>query len=132
MTTPVYGPTNPTEQQKVANPVKCYAEAIELRPEMEEEYRRLHANVWPEVVAAIKKANIRNFKIFLTEIEGKKYLIKFFEYTGDHAQKDFASIAEDPTTRAKWWPLTDVCQKRLAGTPEGEQWKPIEMIMHLP
>ena len=129
---PAYGPTNPTEQQKVSNPVKCYAAAIELRPEMEQEYRRLHANVWPEVVAAIKKANIRNFNIFLAEIEGKKYLVNFFEYTGDDAQKDFAALAEDPTTRDQWWPLTDACQKRLPGTPEGEQWKPIEMIMQLP
>lgn len=131
MTTPVYGPTNPTEQEKILNPVKRYAAAIELRPEMEQEYRSLHANVWPEVVAAIKKANIRNFNIFLAEIAGKKYLVNTFEYTGDHAQKDFAALAEDPTTRDRWWPLTDACQKRLPGTPEGEQWKPIEMVMQL-
>ncbi len=44
---------------------------IGLRPEKEEEYRRLHANVWPEVRAAIRKANIRDDKIHIGVVNGK-------------------------------------------------------------
>ncbi len=113
------------------NEIQRYASAVELLPEKEEEYRELHANVWPEVQAAIKRANIQNYSIYIGNIEGKRYLFSYFEYTGDDFDKDMASIAEDPTTRDKWWPLTDACQKRIQGTSEGQQWLPLELAMHL-
>ena len=128
---PVYGPTNPTPEQMAQEPVKYYASIVELKPEMEKKYRELHADVWKEVVAAIKKANIRNFNIFVTDIAGKRYLISTLEYTGQDAEKDFGSMKDDAVTRDKWWPITDNCQRRLPGTPEGEQWRAMEMLMHI-
>ena len=126
---PVYGPTNPAPKQQEAAKVKRYASVIELCPEKEQEYRRLHAAVWPEVVAAVKRGNIRNYSIYVAELNGKKYLFSYLEYTGTDPKADFAKIGEDPTVKDKWWPLTDACQLRLPGTPEGEQWKAIEMLM---
>ena len=128
---PVYGPTNPAPRETAATKVKCYGSVVELRPEKEQYYRQLHARVWPEVVAAIGRANIRNYNIFIAEIGGKKYLFSFLEYTGDDPEKDFAGIAQDPTTKNKWWPETGACQKRLPGTPAGEQWLPLERVMHI-
>ncbi|MBV8566717.1 MAG: L-rhamnose mutarotase, partial [Methylobacteriaceae bacterium] len=40
-----------------------------LRPEKVEEYKRLHAAVWPGVLATLSACNIRNFSIFLKEPE---------------------------------------------------------------
>jgi len=128
---PIYGTTNPTPAQIASSKVKRFASIIELRPEKERYYRELHANVWPEVVAAINKANIRNYTIYIATIDGKKYLFSHLEYVGDNAAEDFASIAKDSTTKNKWWPETDACQKRLPGTPEGEQWLGVEMLMHI-
>ncbi len=128
----VYGTTNPTTRQKADAEVKRFGSVIELLPEKEQLYRELHADVWPEVLVAIKKANIQNYNIFMVELEGRKYLFSYLEYAGDDLEKDFASIGDNATTRDKWWPITDACQKRLPGTPEGEQWKPLEMFMHIP
>lgn len=125
---PVYGPTNPTPQQNAEAKVTRYGAAIELRPEKEAEYRKLHAEVWPEVCAAMRKAHMRNFTIFLTTVHGRRIMFYYFEYTGDNPEKDFASVAADPVVKGKWWPLTDACQKRLPGTPDGEQWKPMELV----
>ena len=102
---------------------------IELRPDKEQEYRRLHAEVWPEVVAALKRANVRNYSIYVAELGGKKYLFSYLEYAGHDPERDFAKIGEDPAVKNRWWPLTDACQRRLTGTPEGQQWKPLEMLM---
>lgn len=129
---PVFGPTNPDDATRSSDPVKRYAAVVELNPENEQLYRKLHANVWPEVQQAIKNAKIRNFNIFTAELNGKKFLFSFMEYTGSDPAGDFASIGHDPVTRDKWWPLTNSCQIRLPGTPDGEQWTPIEMLMHLP
>lgn len=128
----VYGKTNPAPDQNAGAEVKRFASAIELLPEKEQSYRQLHADVWPEVITAVKKANIRNYSIYIVELAGKKYLFSYLEYAGDDLEKDFARLKEDPTIRDKWWPITDACQKRLPDTPKGEQWKPIEMIMHIP
>ena len=55
-TEPIHGPTNPTPEDAAKAKVKYYGSIIELRPEKEKEYRELHANVWPDVRAAIAKA----------------------------------------------------------------------------
>jgi len=128
---PVYGPTNPAPDSQQKADVLYYGSAIELLPEKEQLYRELHADVWPEVLAAIEAANIRNYNIFVAELDGKRYLFSFFEYHGSDPEADFASIAKDPTTSGKWWPVTDACQRRLLGTPEGQQWMSLEMLMHI-
>ncbi len=42
---------------------------IGVKPDMIAEYRRLHAAVWPEILALISDCNIRNYTIFLREPE---------------------------------------------------------------
>ena len=49
------------------------------------EYKRLHAAVWPEVLARISACNIRNYTIFLKEPEN--LLFGYLEYHGS----DFAA-----------------------------------------
>ncbi|MFE6552255.1 L-rhamnose mutarotase [Streptomyces sp. NPDC057746] len=44
-----------------------FALVIRLKPEKEEEYRRLHADCWPGVQAALKRAHIANYSIFLRD-----------------------------------------------------------------
>ena len=41
-----------------------YAWVLEVRPGYEEEYRRRHDAIWPEMVDALRKAGIRNYSIF--------------------------------------------------------------------
>jgi L-rhamnose mutarotase len=37
---------------------------FELRPGTEDEYKRRHDEIWPELVAAIREAGIRNYSLF--------------------------------------------------------------------
>jgi L-rhamnose mutarotase len=41
-----------------------YAWVLEVRPGYEEEYRRRHDEIWPEMTAALRDAGIRNYNIF--------------------------------------------------------------------
>ena len=103
-----------------------HGSCVRLRPERREEYLRLHAAVWPEVEQTLVAAGIRNYAIFLHD----DLLFSYYEYAGpDHASAQ-AQIAADPATR-RWWALTDPCQERLPGTPEGEQWLPLPEVWHL-
>jgi len=102
---------------------------IGLKPEMKEKYIRLHANTWPGVLAQIRRSNIRNYSIFLAELEGKLYLFAYYEYVGDDFEADMKAMAADETTQ-RWWKETDPCQIRLPDTPEGQWWKRIPEVFH--
>lgn len=60
---------------------------IKLKPGAYEEYKRLHADVWNEVLAAIHKANIRNYSIF----HWGGFLFAYMEYIGDDLEADMAA-----------------------------------------
>jgi len=113
-------------QQKVTR----YGSVIELRPEKLEEYKELHADVWPGVLKKIKECNIRNYSIYLGELEKDKYyLFGYFEYTGDDFEADMAKMAADATTQ-KWWTFCEPCQSPIPTRKEGEWWADMEEVFH--
>mgnify|MGYP003679349217 CR=1 FL=1 len=59
---------------------------IAVRPEKIQEYKKLHAAAWPDVLAMIKACHINNYSIYLREPEN--LLFSHWEYTGD----DFAEV----------------------------------------
>lgn len=73
----------------------CRAEAGKVA-----EYKRLHADVWPSVLAQIASSNIRNYSIFLKEPEN--LLFAYWECHGTNFAADAARMAGDPETR-RWW-----------------------------
>ncbi|MFF7472264.1 L-rhamnose mutarotase [Streptomyces sp. NPDC008092] len=103
-----------------------FAAVIRLRPEKEAEYRALHAAAWPGVLAALGRARIGNYSIFLRD----GLLFSYFEYSGNDYAADTALIAADPVTR-EWWTLTDPCQQPLDTAAPGERWAPAEEVFHL-
>jgi L-rhamnose mutarotase len=103
-----------------------YASVIRLRPEKEDEYRRLHDDAWPGVLAALTRANISNYSIFLRD----GLLFSYLEYTGTDYAADTAAIGDDPETQA-WWRLTDPCQQPVESAAPGEWWAPMTEVFHL-
>lgn len=103
-----------------------FASIIRLRPEKEAEYRALHADAWPAVLAMLRRARIGNYSIFLRD----GLLFSYLEYTGDDYAADTAAIAADPATR-RWWELTDPCQQPVGSAADGEWWAPLEEVFHM-
>jgi L-rhamnose mutarotase len=103
-----------------------HAAVIKLRPEREQEYRQLHAEVWPDVLAALRRAHVSNYSIFLRD----EHLFSYLEYAGDNFAADMESLANDPATQ-RWWRLTAPCQMQLPGGTTDEWWSPAEELFHL-
>jgi L-rhamnose mutarotase len=61
---------------------------IKVKPDKFQEYKQLHAQVWPDVLKMIKECNIRNYSIYHKD----GYLFSYFEYVGD----DFRA-------EGQWW-----------------------------
>ncbi|KAI6123226.1 hypothetical protein EDD16DRAFT_1567727, partial [Pisolithus croceorrhizus] len=87
---------------------KRICQIIKLKAEFAEEYRRLHANVWPDVLAALGKHHITDYSI--SHYPPLQLLIATFKYTGDDFERDMEAIGEDEETR-KWWEITDRMQE---------------------
>lgn len=110
--------------------VQRYGMVLGLKEDKISEYKRLHAAVWLGVLRTIKDCNIRNYSIYLHEIEpGKHYLFAYFEYTGEDFKADMEKMAADPVTQ-KWWELCEPCQIPLENRKEGEWWASMEEVFH--
>jgi L-rhamnose mutarotase len=110
--------------------MKRYGMVIGLRADKIDEYKRLHADVWPGVLRMIGHCHIRNYSIYLRQLDdGRHYLFSYFEYTGADFAADMARMAADPTTQ-RWWSFCQPCQAPLAGRVPGEWWVPMEEVFH--
>ena len=105
--------------------MKRYGSVIGIRPEKLEEYKKLHAAVWPDVLKMIKECNISNYSIYYRD----GLLFSYFEYVGTNYEADMAKMAADPATQ-KWWDVCKPCQKPLENRKEGEWWVDAEEVFH--
>ena len=107
-----------------------YGSVIGVKEEKLDEYKKLHAAVWPDVLKMIAACNIHNYSIYLRKMpDGKYYLFSYFEYTGKDIAADGAKMAADPTTQ-KWWDVCKPCQIPLADRAEGAWWADAEEVFH--
>jgi len=72
-----------------------YAWVLEVRPGYEEEYKRRHDEIWPEMLAALKTAGFRNYNIF------RHGLTLFGYFECDDLEEMNRKIAADPVN-ARW------------------------------
>ena len=103
---------------------------IGLRPEKLEEYKRLHAAVWPDVLRRIKQSHIQNYSIYLRQLDdGRHYLFSYFEYTGGDFAADMAAMAADETTQ-RGWAVCKPCQRPLEDRAPDEWLAGMEEVFH--
>lgn len=105
--------------------MKRYGMVIGVNPKKIEEYKKLHAAVWPDVLKKITECNIRNYSIYLKN----NTLFSYFEYVGSDFDADMAKMAADLTTQ-KWWDVCKPCQVPVNSREEGEWWANMEEVFH--
>jgi predicted TIM-barrel fold metal-dependent hydrolase/L-rhamnose mutarotase len=105
-----------------------YGAVIGLKPEAIAEYTRIHAAVWPKVLAQIKASNISNYSIYLKQPEN--LLFAYMEYTGTDYAADMAKMAEDPATQ-EGWKICMPMQAPLDTRKDGEWWADAEEVFHI-
>ena len=102
--------------------IRRFCQRAHLKPEMIEEYRSLHSQVWPEVLKTIKDCNLRNYSISITG----NMAVAYFEYTGDDYDADMEKMASDPVT-LEWWKHTKPC---FEGHERGTYYEDMEEIFY--
>jgi L-rhamnose mutarotase len=99
---------------------------IGIKPEMIAEYKALHADSNPGVRDLLTKYHMRNFSIYLHEIDGKYYEFGYYEYTGNDFEADMAMLAEEQRNK-EWLSICDPMQLPLEGY---KSWAEMEEVYH--
>jgi L-rhamnose mutarotase len=107
--------------------LKRYGFVLGLKPEKIEDYKKIHAAVWPDVLKQIRSSNIRNYTIFLKQPEN--LLFAYYEYLGTDHAADMAAMARDSKTR-EWWAICKPMQSPLETRKDGEWWAEMEEVFH--
>ena len=78
--------------------MKRFAFKMHLKPDVVEEYKRRHANLWPELKKQIEESGVKNYSIFFDP--DTLTLFGYQEITGEANSQD-AEAADEITH--KWW-----------------------------
>lgn len=98
-----------------------------LKHDKIDEYCKLHASVWPDVLKTISTCSLRSYSIFLHD----DLVFAYYEYTGTDYEADMAKMAEDPVTQ-EWWKHTRPCFEKFAMDPSSEFYHDMKQIFFHP
>ncbi len=111
-------------ERKVA---KRIGMVIGIKPEVIDEYKKLHADSNAGVRDLLTIANMVNFSIFIHQFDdGNYYLLGYYEYTGDDFEKDMAEIAAKDRNIA-WLKVCDPMQIPFKGK---NSWSEMEQVYY--
>ncbi|MEI8041429.1 MAG: L-rhamnose mutarotase [Verrucomicrobiota bacterium] len=87
---------------------------VGIREDKIPEYKQLHADSNPGVRDLLTKYHLRNFSIFLQQIDGKWYEFGYYEYRGNDFEGDMARLDQEPRN-IEWLKVCDPMQIPLPG-----------------
>ena len=99
---------------------------LQVRPEKVAEYRRRHAEVWPEMRAALSATGWHNYSLFLRD-DGM--LVGYLE-TEDFDQARAAMAQTE--VNARWQAEMGALFQELEGVAPDEAMRPMPLVFHLP
>ncbi|MGQ0567531.1 MAG: L-rhamnose mutarotase [Gemmobacter sp.] len=97
---------------------------MRLNPGMEEEYRRRHDAIWPELVDLLHDAGISDYSIHLDRETG--LLFGMLTRTDDHRMAD---LGQSPVMRRWWAHMADIMEVAPDHTPVAV---PLVPVFHMP
>lgn len=101
--------------------MKRNAFKMKLKPGYEEEYKKRHDEIWPELEEVLSEAGIRNYSIFLDE-----ETLMLFAY--QELEEDEADVSSNPVVQ-KWWTyMKDIMETNPDNSPVE---KPLKEVFHM-
>jgi L-rhamnose mutarotase len=91
---------------------KRFGFKMKLIPGFKEEYKKRHAEIWPEIVKLLKTEGIGNYSIFLDEETST--LFAYQEQTGNSSSQDLGKTE----IVGKWWKyMADIMETNPDNSP---------------
>lgn len=96
---------------------------MKLLPGYEEEYRRRHAAIWPELAALLKENGVSDYSIFLDEATGTLFAVQW-QADGQSSQ----DLGDNPIVKRWWAYMADIMETHPDNSPVSI---PLERVFHL-
>jgi len=100
-----------------------YAFRMKLRPGREDEYRRRHDAIWPELVALLQAAGVEDYSIHLDRETGTLFGVLWRR--DDHGMD---ALPASPVMRRWWAMMADIMETKPDGEPIAV---PLETVFHM-
>lgn len=101
-----------------------YAFKMHLNPGMEDEYKRRHDEIWPELVELLKQAGVADYSIHLDR--DTNILFGVLWRRDDHGMDDLPAHA----VMQRWWThMADIMRTRPGNEPVAS---PLVTLFHMP
>jgi L-rhamnose mutarotase len=109
--------------------MKRYALALDLKddPELIEEYKEFHRDIWPEITESIKESGIENMEIYL--VGNRMFML--MEVNDSFSFKEKSKMDEQSPKVQEWEQLMWKYQKALPTAKQGEKWMLMDKIFKL-
>ncbi|MGD0341237.1 MAG: L-rhamnose mutarotase [Bacteroidales bacterium] len=112
-------------ESRLTHDVMRIGMVIKIDPSRIKEYLALHADSNPGVRDLLKKYNMINFSIFITQLEdGNYYEFGYYEYKGNNYEADMAALNAEPRNK-EWLEICDPMQIPLKGETS---WKKMKQV----
>ena len=105
----------------------CLALDLKDSPQLIEEYKRHHQNVWPEIAKSIREAGIEDMEIYLV---GRR-LFMIMEVSDRFSFEEKARADRSNPKVQEWEKLMWKFQQPLPQAQPGEKWVLMERIFKL-
>jgi len=105
--------------------VKRVAFLLKVKKEKMKEYRQYHANVWPDMLAALRRNEFHNHSLFMTD-DG--LLFGYFE-TPASSEAALAGLAKEEIN-TQWQKLMGSFFENLGERLPTEGWIELEEVFH--
>jgi len=102
--------------------MKRHAFKMKLKPGFEAEYRRRHAEIWPELARAIRDAGISDYSIFLDEETLTLFAV---QVRADHHTADL--LPSHPVVKNWWAYMAPLMEVNADNSPQA--W-PLDEVFH--
>lgn len=105
------------------HPMERYAFKMKLKPGCEEEYKRRHDEIWPELMRLLSESGIRDYSIYLDRETSILFAVQ--KKSGATSSQD---LADNPIVR-KWWDhMADIMETNPDNSPVTV---PLAEVFHL-
>ena len=109
--------------------MKKYCLALDLKndPDLIQEYKQFHQNVWPEIIESITSSGIKNLDIY--SVQDRLFMIIEAEDSFSFEEKSKLDTS-NPKVQ-EWEELMWKFQNALPGAQPGEKWMLMDKIFEL-
>ena len=104
--------------------MKRFAFKMKLKPDLEKEYEKRHAAIWPELVEMIHQQGVANYSIYWDK--DTNLLFAYQECSGDTTSQETDTV--DPITQRWWDMMADIMEVNPDNSPVTV---PLQEVFHL-